>query len=63
MADIKLEEIISASIALGAAKLLLGALKDNIEKFEKTFGEIKIQGEPSAGSFGFQAPLAGDKVH
>ena len=45
------------------AKLLLGALKDNIEKFERTFGEIKIQGEPNAsGGFGFQTP-AGDKVH
>jgi hypothetical protein len=45
------------------AKLLLGALKDNIEKFEKTFGEIKIQGEQTPGGFGFQPPLAGDKVH
>jgi hypothetical protein len=39
-------------------KLLLNALKDNIEKFENKFGEIKIQGEPpSQGTFGFQ-PLA-----
>jgi len=45
------------------AKLLLGALKDNIEKFEKTFGEIKIQGEQTPGGFGFQPPLTGDKVH
>ena len=46
------------------AKLLLNALKDNIEKFEKTFGEIKVQGDPPAGSFGFQPPSAGgDKVH
>lgn len=38
-------------------KLLLNALKDNIEKFEKKFGEIKLQGEPSSGSsFGFQPP-------
>jgi hypothetical protein len=36
-------------------KLLLNALKDNIEKFESKFGEIKIQGEPSGhGGFGFQ---------
>lgn len=46
------------------AKLLLNALRDNIEKFEKTFGEIKIQGEPSVGHFGFQPPIkGGDKVH
>jgi hypothetical protein len=45
------------------AKLLLGALRDNIEKFEKTFGEIKIQGEQTPGGFGFQPPFAGDKVH
>jgi hypothetical protein len=45
------------------AKLLMGALKDNIDKFEKTFGEIKIQGEPSATGFGFQPPTTGDKVH
>jgi hypothetical protein len=38
-------------------KLLLNALKDNIEKFESKFGEIKIQGEPSGqGTFGFQPP-------
>lgn len=41
------------------AKLLQNALKDNIEKYEKTFGEIKIQGEPpQAGTFGFQ-PIPG----
>jgi len=45
------------------AKLLLNALKDNIEKFEKSFGEIKIQGEPHGGSFGFQPPPSGEKVH
>ena len=46
------------------AKLLLNALKDNIEKYERTFGEIKIHGEPSAGGvFGFQPPTSGDKVH
>ncbi len=37
------------------AKLLLNALKDNIEKFEKKFGEIKLQGEMgNQGVFGFQ---------
>src|SRR3970040_2051018 len=40
------------------AKLLLNALKENIEKFEKKFGEIKLHGEAPgpAGSFGFQPP-------
>lgn len=45
------------------AKLLLNALKDNIDKYEKTFGEIKIQGEPTPGGFGFQPPSSGEKVH
>lgn len=46
------------------AKLLLNALKDNIEKYEKTFGEIKIHGgEQSSGGFGFQPPIGGEKVH
>ena len=44
------------------AKLLQNALKDNIEKFEKTFGEIKIQGEPSQpGGFGFQPTMTSNK--
>jgi hypothetical protein len=46
------------------AKLLLNALRDNIEKYEKTFGEIKIQGgDQPAGGFGFQPPIGGEKVH
>ena len=47
------------------AKLLLNALRENIEKFEKTFGEIKVQGGPPMGQFGFQPPpgAGGDKVH
>lgn len=45
------------------AKLLLNALKDNIDKFEKTFGEIKIQGGSPHGGFGFQPPVSGDKVN
>ena len=45
------------------AKLLLNALSENIEKFEKTFGEIKIHNEPSSGGFGFQPPPSGEKVH
>src|SRR5258706_4978599 len=36
------------------AKLLMNALADNIQKYEKTFGEIKIHGEPNVGNFGFQ---------
>ncbi|MEK6571119.1 MAG: DUF3467 domain-containing protein [Bacteroidota bacterium] len=46
------------------AKLLLNALKDNIDKFEKKFGEIKLQGEMAgAAGFGFQPPQKDDKVH
>jgi hypothetical protein len=46
------------------AKLLLSALRDNIEKYEKTFGEIKVHGEPPMGQIGFQPPAGGgDKVH
>jgi hypothetical protein len=43
------------------AKLLLNALKDNIEKFEKRNGEIKAPGAPpqTANGFGFQPQ--GDK--
>lgn len=45
------------------AKLLLNALRDNIDKYESSFGEIKIHGEPSHGGLGFQPPTMGDKVH
>ena len=45
------------------AKLLLNALRDNIEKYEKNFGEIKIHGEPSGSGFGFQPPSSGEKIH
>ena len=38
------------------AKSLLNALKDNIEKFEKEFGEIKVIGGEQGKQFGFQAP-------
>lgn len=38
------------------AKLLLGALKDNISKYEEKFGEIKIQGEDAGTPYGFQIP-------
>lgn len=44
------------------AKLLMNALKDNIEKFESTFGEIKLHGEPNqGGAFGFQPLPTGEK--
>ncbi|MCB1060402.1 MAG: DUF3467 domain-containing protein [Calditrichaeota bacterium] len=37
-------------------KFLLNALKENIERFEKQFGEIKAHGGPQnqAGQFGFR---------
>jgi hypothetical protein len=46
------------------SKMLLGALRDNIEKFEKKFGDIKIAGE-SAGSqvLGFQSFQKNDKIN
>jgi len=45
-------------------KMLLNALKDNIEKYEKKFGEIKIAGDqPSGQMFGFQPPSKDEKVH
>jgi len=39
------------------AKLLLGALKDNISKYEKQFGDIKMHGSPSLNSkpIGFES--------
>src|SRR5579863_132577 len=44
-------------------KLLLNALRDNIEKFEKQFGEIRVDGSTGNG-FGFQVPPGGgDKVN
>lgn len=41
------------------AKMLLKALKDNIQKYESNFGEIKIEGTPSQ-HFGF-APIKKDE--
>jgi hypothetical protein len=37
-------------------KSLSKALIDNIDKYEKQFGEIKLMGEESNKAFGFQAP-------
>lgn len=45
------------------AKLLLNALRENIEKYEKMFGEIKIHGEANQGGFGFQPQGSTEKVH
>lgn len=36
------------------AKMLMLALKENIEKFESRFGEIKIEGQPDPQQFGYQ---------
>ena len=45
-------------------KMLLNALKDNIDKFEKKFGEIKLLGEPPGSPvFGFQPPSKDEKFH
>jgi hypothetical protein len=45
-------------------KMLLNALKDNIDKYEKKFGEIKIAGDASGGQlFGFQPPSKDEKFH
>jgi hypothetical protein len=45
-------------------RLLLNALKDNIEKYESKFGEIKILGdEPPTPNFGFQLPTKEEKIH
>ena len=43
-------------------KLLLNALRDNIEKFERQFGEIRVEGT-TGGGFGFQVPGGGEKVN
>ena len=45
-------------------KMLDAALRDNIEKYEKKFGEIKIAGDFAGGqSFGFQPPGGGEKIN
>ena len=38
------------------AKLLLKSLEDNVKKFEKQFGEIKLQGMPDQKNIGFSQP-------
>jgi hypothetical protein len=44
------------------AKMLMRALKDNIDKFESRFGEIKIDSQPNQ-HFGFVPPKSGEKVN
>jgi hypothetical protein len=44
--------------------MLLNAIRDNVEKFENKFGEIKLIGEPLGGpTFGFQPPTKEEKFH
>lgn len=43
------------------AKSLLRALNENIEKYEKEFGEIKIIGGDQGKAFGFQPPASDNK--
>lgn len=46
------------------AKMLLHALKDNIEKYEKQFGVIKTEMTiPTPGSFGFATPNKDQKLN
>ena len=41
------------------AKMLLGALRENVEKYERNFGEIKVFAAPVPNApFGFQPPGA-----
>jgi hypothetical protein len=45
------------------AKMFLMALKENIEKYEKKYGVIKIDQQQAAGTFGFTPPVKDDKVN
>lgn len=44
-------------------KLLMSAIRDNLQKYEEKFGEIKIHGEEAANPFGFQIPPKEEKVN
>ena len=45
-------------------KMFLGALKENIERFENQFGEIKIANQMTENPFGFQLPQnKGEKIN
>ena len=44
--------------------MLLNALRDNVDKYEKKFGEIKLQGDIlGTAPLGFQAPPKDEKFH
>jgi hypothetical protein len=43
-------------------KFLMNALKENIEKYEKQFGEIKLHGSPQAAGEGFGFRPSGPEV-
>ena len=47
------------------SKMFLNAMKDNIERFEAQYGEIKLAGMSNENSFGFQLPIkpANEKVN
>jgi Protein of unknown function (DUF3467) len=46
------------------AKMLLNALHENVDKYEKKFGEIKLMGDIlGAVPLGFQAPPKDEKIH
>jgi hypothetical protein len=45
------------------AKMLLNALNDNIDKFEKKFGEIHLAGEAGTPVLGFQPPPKDQKFN
>lgn len=38
-------------------KMFLNAIKDNIERFESQYGEIKLIGMSNENAFGFQLPV------
>ncbi len=45
-------------------KMLLSAIKSNVENYEKQFGEIKLVGDASGSTlFGFQPPGKEEKVN
>lgn len=39
------------------AKLFLGALKENMQRFENQYGEIVVQSDPNNAGMGFQLPV------
>ncbi len=45
------------------AKMLLRALKENIEKYESRFGEIKLDSQPADQHFGFVADTKPEKIN